>query len=144
MSQHISAPLTLCRCMACASRSVGMDNVINGYTIQFSLRAPCFSGVIMSDVPDRDSAVCIQRSVLSCAGNRVPAESKESSLYSRYFLVLKKDGRLCLYSGLEAAELCVSKMLIQNDYCATDPYAHSVWFYSVNLEDAYFHIQIAH
>lgn len=65
--------------------------VSNGYMLQFAHRLPCFSGVMMPHVPDRDAPV-LQAEVHSFLVKMW--RNMESDLYSRYFLVPKKDGGL--------------------------------------------------
>lgn len=61
---------------------------------KFANRPPCFSGVLVSKVPDQDVAILqaeIHSHLAKQAIEVVHPEHRESSLYSRYFLVPKKD-----------------------------------------------------
>ncbi len=73
-----------------------------------------------------------------------PAQSK-SGFYSRYFLVPKKDGdlrpildlRLLNYALMKRLFRMITFKQILLQICLGD------WFMSVDLKDAYFHIQVA-
>ncbi|MGL4479881.1 MAG: reverse transcriptase domain-containing protein [Aeromonas veronii] len=75
----------------------------------------------------------------------VPPQESEAGFYSRYFLVPKKDGGLRPILDLRLLNLSLTKrkfrMLtlsqILTQICPKD------WFCSLDLKDAYFHIQIA-
>lgn len=75
-----------------------LNMVSNEYMLEFAHRLPCFSSVMMPDVPDRD-ALDLQKEIHSFlvkqAIKAVLPGNMESDLYSRYILVPKKDGSLC-------------------------------------------------
>ncbi|KAL0147283.1 hypothetical protein M9458_057407, partial [Cirrhinus mrigala] len=74
-----------------------LNTVSSGYTLQFARRPPRFSGVMVSDVQERDAPVLraeIRSLLAKQAIEVVPPENMECGLYSRYFLVPKKDGGL--------------------------------------------------
>lgn len=97
-----------------------LKTIINGYTIQFACRPPRFSGMIMSDM----DLTVLQAEICSLLSKQaieeVPAETAWRDL-----LVPKKDIGSSSYSGFEIADPCTCKVLIQNDYCTTDPCTHS-------------------
>ncbi len=75
----------------------------------------------------------------------VPPAQSESSFYSRYFLVHKKDGGLRPILDLKLLNRDLMRRLfrmitlkqILSQICPGD------WFFSLDLKDTYFHIQIA-
>ncbi len=75
----------------------------------------------------------------------VPPAQSESGFYSRYFLVLKKDGglrpildlRLLNHALMKRSFRMITLKQILSQICLGD------WFISLDLKDAYFHLQIA-
>ncbi len=75
----------------------------------------------------------------------VPPAQSESGFYSRYFLVPKKDGgllpildlRLLNYTLMKRSFRLITLKQILPQICPGD------WFMSLDLKDAFFHIQIA-
>ncbi len=69
-----------------------------GYAPQFRCRPPCFNGVVQSLTLPRNALVLRQELcnlLEKGAIERIPASELESSFYSRYFVVAKRDGGLC-------------------------------------------------
>ncbi len=69
----------------------------SGYAPQFRCRPPCFNGVVQSLTLPRNALVLrqelcnlLEKGVIE----RIPASELESSFYSRYFVVAKRDGGL--------------------------------------------------
>ncbi len=124
-------------------------NVIErGYTLQFRRRPPRFNGVVQSLTSPRNAQALRQE--IGCllekgAVERVPPQELESGFYSRYFVVPKRDGGLRPILDLRPINraLCERpfRMLTLKQILAQ--IRPGDWFASVDLKDAYFHIQIA-
>ncbi len=124
-------------------------NVIErGYTLQFRRRPPRFNGVVQSLTSPRNAQALRQE--IGCllekgAVERVPPHELESGFYSRYFVVPKRDGGLRPILDLRPINraLCERpfRMLTLKQILAQ--IRPGDWFASVDLKDAYFHIQIA-
>ncbi len=116
-----------------------------GYTLQFRRRPPRFNGVsnIASKCPGsetRDSCLLEKGAV-----ERVPPNELESGFYSRYFVVPKRDGELRPILDLRPINRALCKrpfrmITLKQILAQIRP---GDWFASVDLKDAYFHIQIA-
>ncbi len=119
-----------------------------GYTLQFRRRPPRFNGVVQSLTSPRNAQALKQE--IGCllekgAVERVPPNELESVFYSRYFVVPKRDGGLRPILDLRPINRALFKRpfrmitlkQILAQICPGD------WFASVDLKDAYFHIQIA-
>ncbi len=119
-----------------------------GYTLQFRRRPPRFNGVVQSLTSPRNAQALRQE--IGCllekgAVERVPPNELESGFYSRYFMVPKRDGGLRPILDLRPINraLCKrpSRMITLKQILAQ--IRPGDWFASVDLKDAYFHIQIA-
>ncbi|KAI2656145.1 Transposon Ty3-G Gag-Pol polyprotein [Labeo rohita] len=111
-------------------------------------KAPRFSGVVPTSVRSKDAHV-LRSEVLTLLGKGAiemvhPAQS-ESGFYSRYFLVPKRDGGLRPILDLRLLNRALMrrpfKML--NLKQILSHIRPGDWFISLDLKDAYFHIQIA-
>ncbi len=125
-----------------------MGIIKRGYSLQFSRRPPRFSGVVSTSVHGENARVlCSEVMTLLEKGaiEMVPPALSESGFYSRYFLIPKKDGGLrpildlrCLNHALMRRPFrMITLKQILSQICTGD------WFCSLDLKDAYFHIQIA-
>ncbi len=119
-----------------------------GYAPQFRCRPPCFNGVVQSLTLPRNALVLRQElcNLLEKeAIERIPASELESSFYSRYFVVAKRDGGLRSILDLRPINRALCKrpfrMISLEQILAQIPPRGLVA--SVDLKDAYFHIQIA-
>ncbi len=119
-----------------------------GYTLQFRRRPPRFNGVVQSLTSPRNAQALRQE--IGCllekgAVERVPPNELESGFYSRYFVVPKRDGGLRPILDLRPINraLCERpfRMITLKQILAQ--IRPGDWFASVDLKDAYFHIQIA-
>ncbi|KAL0200336.1 hypothetical protein M9458_003523, partial [Cirrhinus mrigala] len=119
-----------------------------GYSFQFTRRPPRFSGVVPTLVVSKDAHV-LRSEVMNLLEKGVvevvhPAQS-ESGFYSRYFLVPKKDGGLRPILDLRLLNRALMKrpfkmITLKQILSHIHP---GDWFFSLDLKDAYFHIQVA-
>ncbi len=124
-------------------------NVIErGYTLQFRRRPPRFNGVVQSLTSPRNAQALRQE--IGCllekgAVERVPPHELESGFYSRYFVVPKRDGGLRPILDLRPINraLCERQFRMVTLKQILAQIHPGDWFASVDLKDAYFHIQIA-
>ncbi len=125
-----------------------LNMIERGYTLQFRRRPSRFNGVVQSLTSPRNAQALRQE--IGCllekgAVERVPPHELESGFYSRYFVVPKRDGGLRPILDLRPINraLCERpfRMLTLKQILAQ--IRPGDWFASVDLKDAYFHIQIA-
>ncbi|CAM4608132.1 unnamed protein product [Leuciscus chuanchicus] len=114
-------------------------NVIwHGYTLQFKCRPPRFRGVIQSLTLPQNAHV-LRQEVCNLlekgAIESVSPSERESGFYSRYFVVPKKGGGLHPILDLRPVNRALHKRILAQ-------IRPGDWFASVDLKDAYFHIQI--
>ncbi|KAL0183542.1 hypothetical protein M9458_019238, partial [Cirrhinus mrigala] len=119
-----------------------------GYSLQFARRPPHFSGVVPTLVVSKDAHV-LRSEVMNLLENGAvevvhPAQS-ESGFYSRCFLIHKKDGGLRPILDLRLLNRALMKrpfkmITLKQILSHISP---GDWFFSLDLKDAYFHIQIA-
>ncbi|KAI2656961.1 Transposon Ty3-G Gag-Pol polyprotein [Labeo rohita] len=122
--------------------------VKRGYSLQFARRPPRFSGVVPTVVMSRDAHVLRSEVMILLEKGAIevvhPAQS-DSGFYSRYFLVPKKDGTLRPILDLRRLNQALMrrpfKMLTLKQILLH--VRSGDWFLSLDLKDAYFHIQIA-
>ncbi|KAL0172543.1 hypothetical protein M9458_032854, partial [Cirrhinus mrigala] len=122
--------------------------VKRGYSLQFARRPPRFSGVVPTVVMSRDAHVLRSEVMILLEKGAIevvhPAQS-DSGFYSRYFLVPKKDGTLRPILDLRRLNQTLMrrpfKMLTLKQILSH--VRSGDWFLSLDLKDAYFHIQIA-
>ncbi len=125
-----------------------MNTVRRGYSLQFARRPPRFRGVLATSVRSNDAHVLhieVMNLLEKGAIEIVPPAQSESGFYSRYFLVPKKDGglrpildlRLLNHALMKRSFRMITLKQILSQICLGD------WFMSLDLKDAYFHIQIA-
>ncbi len=123
-----------------------MGIIKRGYSLQFA-RRPSFSGVVPTLFQSKNAHVLrseVMALLAKGAVERVPPAQSESRFYSRYFLVPKKDGGLRPILDLRYLNRTLMRRLfrmitlkqILSQICPGD------WFFSLDLKDAYFHIQI--
>ncbi len=125
-----------------------MGIIKRGYSLQFARRPPRFSGVVSTSVQGENARVlCSEVMTLLEKGaiEMVSPALSESGFYSRYFLVPKKDGglrpildlRRLNHALMRRPFRMITLKQILSQICTED------WFCSLDLKDAYFHIQIA-
>ncbi len=120
-----------------------MTTVRRGYTLQFApaVCSPpqCATRTLRSSAPE------VMNLLDKGAIEIVPPAQSESGFYSRYFLYPKKDGglqsildlRLLNYTLMKRSFRLITLKQILPQICPGD------WFMSLDLKDAYFHIQVA-
>ncbi len=125
-----------------------MGIIKRGYSLQFARRPPRFSGVVSTSVQGENARV-LRSEVMTLlekgAIEMVSPALSESGFYSRYFLVPKKDGglrpildlRRLNHALMRRPFRMITLKQILSQICTED------WFCSLDLKDAYFHIQIA-
>ncbi len=125
-----------------------MGIIKQGYSLQFARRPLRFSGVVSTSVQGENARV-LRSEVMTLlekgAIEMVPPALSGSGFYSRYFLVPKKDGGLrpildlrCLNHALMRRPFRMITLKQILSHIPTED-----WFCSLDLKDAYFHIQIA-
>ncbi len=122
-----------------------MKSIKNGYTLQFFRRPPRFNS---STVRERNASVLreeIHNLLAKRAIEAVPLTDRESGFYSRYFLVPKKNGGLRPILDLRPLNRALSKrsfkmITLRQILSHIRP---GDWCISMDLKDAYFHIQVA-
>ncbi len=125
-----------------------MGIIKRGYSLQFARRPPRFSGVVSTSVHGENARV-LRSEVMTLlekgAIEMVPPALSESGFYSRYFLVPKKDGGLRPILDLRRLNHALMRrpfrMITLKQILSQ--IRTGDWFCSLDLKDAYFHIQIA-
>jgi hypothetical protein len=150
---HCNTPLPLSHFVQEWERLPGVSpwilrTVRLGYTLQFCRNPPCFNGVFPTVVDSAAQASVLQQEISSLllkgAIEEIPSGEVEQGFYSRYFLVPKKGGGLrpildlrrlnfSLYKG--KFKMLTLKAIISHIRLGD-------WFVTVDLKDAYFHIQV--
>ncbi len=127
---------------------MGYGDNKRGYSLQFARRPPRFSGVVSTSVQGENARV-LSSEVMTLlekgAIEMVPPALNESGFYSRYFLVPKKDGGLRPILDLRRLNHALMRrpfrMITLKQILSQ--IRTGDWFCSLDLKDAYFHIQIA-
>ncbi len=125
-----------------------MGIIKRGYSLQFARRPPRFSGVVSTSVQGKNARVLRSEVMTLLEKGAIemvsPALSK-SGFYSRYFLVPKKDGGLRPILDLRRLNHALMRRpfrMITLKQILSQIRTED-WFCSLDLKDAYFHIQIA-
>ncbi len=121
-----------------------------GYTLQFGKNPPRFDGVHLTVVNSASKASVLQQELSSLlqkgAIEEVPQSEVERGFFSRYFLVPKRDGGLRPILDLRHLNLSLYKgkfkMLTMRTIMSQ--VQEGDWFVTIDLKDAYFHIQVVH
>ncbi len=121
-----------------------------GYTLQFGKNPPRFDGVHLTVVNSTAKASVLQQELSSLlqkgAIEEVPQSEVERGFFSRYFLVPKRDGGLRPILDLRRLNLSLYKgkfkMLTMRTIMSQ--VQEGDWFVTIDLKDAYFHIQVVH
>ncbi len=125
-----------------------MGIIKRGYSLQFARRPPRFSGVVSTSVQGENARV-LRSEVMTMlekgAIEMVSPALSESGFYSRYFLIPKKDGGLRPILDLRRLNHALMRRpfrMITLKQILSQIRTED-WFCSLDLKDAYFHIQIA-
>ena len=118
-----------------------------GYTIQFRKGPPPFRGILPTVVKPEEVAVLRQEMTALLkkgAIEEVHPSQMESGFYSRYFVVPKKGGGLRPILDLRRLNLALrtSKFKMLTVKSILSQIQPNTWFVTIDLKDAYFHIQI--
>ncbi len=125
-----------------------MGIIKRGYSLQFARRPPRFSGVVSTSVQGENARV-LRSEVMTLlekgAIEMVSPALSESGFYSRYFLVPKKDGGLRPILDLRRLNHALMRRLFRMITLKQilSQIRTEDWFCSLDLKDAYFHIQTA-
>ncbi len=131
----------------CAVHPWVLSTIMWGYRLQFAVKQPVFNSVLMS-AAEGQSAQALEEEIASLLKKRavwvVPQEDSYHGFYSLYFVIPKR-GR-----GLRPIlELCILNKHLRKYKLKMPTFrmlSHFIrekdWFTSVDLEDAYFHIDI--
>ncbi len=127
-----------------------LRTIRTGYTLQFGKNPPRFDGVHLTVVNSAAKASVLQQELSSLlqkgAIEEVPQTEVERGFFSRYFLVPKRDGGLRPILDLRRLNLSLYKgkfkMLTMRTIMSQ--VQEGDWFVTIDLKDAYFHIQVVH
>ncbi len=127
-----------------------LRTIRTGYTLQFGKNPPRFDGVHLTVVNSASKASVLQQELSSLlqkgAIEEVPQSEVERGFFSRYFLVPKRDGGLRPILDLRRLNLSLYKgkfkMLTMRTIMSQ--VQEGDWFVTIDLKDAYFHIQVVH
>ena len=143
LSEHSAAWIRLTHMDSWMSKLIS-----RGYTLQFASPPPRFAGVLettVSSQAESDAMTSELRELLSKGAiSRVPPGEENEGFYSRYFLTPKKSGGFRPILDLSQFNRCV---MVRPFHMLTTKHVlecvrHQEWFTSVDLKDAYFHIQV--
>ncbi len=127
-----------------------LRTIRTGYTLQFGKNPPRFNGVHLTVVNSAAKASVLQQELSSLlqkgAIEEVPQSEVERGFFSRYFLVPNRDGGLRPILDLRRLNLSLYKgkfkMLTMRTIMSQ--VREGDWFVTIDLKDAYFHIQVVH
>ncbi len=127
-----------------------LRTIRTGYTLQFGKNPPRFDRVHLTVVNSASKASVLQQELSSLlqkgAIEEVPQSEVEQGFFSRYFLVPKRDGGLRPILDLRRLNLSLYKgkfkMLTMRTIMSQ--VQEGDWFVTIDLKDAYFHIQVVH
>ncbi len=118
-----------------------LRTVERGYKIQFGSSPLPFNGVFATLVGP-EQALVMEREVDTRLRKEaievVPPRNRESGFYSRYFIILKKDGEVASNFRSASVEPLKFKMLTLKQ--VVSQIRSKDWFVTIDLKDAYFHI----
>ncbi len=124
-----------------------LRTIRHDYTMEFRKGPPLFSGILPTTVfPGQ--ATLLRQEIVSLlekgAIEELPPTRKKSGFYSRYCSVPKKDGGLHPILDLHRLNraLRVSKFKMLTVKSILSQIQPRDWFVTIDLKDAYFHIQI--
>ncbi len=125
-----------------------LRTIRSGYTFQFGRNPPRFDGVHLTVVNSASKASVLQHELSSLLQNlaieELPQSDVERGFFSRYFLVPKREGGLRPILDLRRLNFSFYKGKFK--MLTIKPIMSQVqegdWFVTIDLKDAYFHIQV--
>ncbi len=125
-----------------------LRTIRSSYTLQFGRNPPRFDGVQLTVVNSASKASVLQQELSSLlqkgAIEEIPQSDIERGFFSRYFLVLKRNGGLSPILDLRRLNFSLYKgkfkMLTMKTIMSQ--IQGGDWFVTIDLKDAYFHIQV--
>ncbi len=153
LTRHSDSSVALPSRMGASTRGIAVGSphtFRTGYTLQFGKNPPRFDGVHLTAVNSASKASVLQQELSSLlqkgAIEEVPQSEVEQGFFSRYFLVPKRDGGLRPILDLRRLNLSLYKgkfkMLTMRTIMSQ--VQEGDWFVTIDLKDAYFHIQVVH
>ncbi len=123
-----------------------LRTIRHGYTIQFRKGPPPFSGILPTTVRPGQATVLRQEIVSLLekgATEELPPTRRKSGFYSRYFAVPKRRWWFAILDLRRLnLTLRVSKFKMLTVKSILSQIQPRDWFVTIDLKDAYFHIQI--
>ena len=141
----------LARCLsqwkACDPHPWVLNTIEKGYKLQFAGKPPMFEKVLFSQATGQ-AADILQAEIASLlsknAIREVPMHQAHLGFYSRYFIVKKKGGGFRPILDLRQLNkfLKVFKFKMLTNVTLLNLIREGDWFTSLDLQDAYFHIEV--
>ncbi len=153
LARHYDSSVTLPSRMGAFTRGIAVGSPHNSNRLHSSVwekSPPRFDGVHLTVVNSAAKASVLQQEFSSLlqkgAIEEVPQSEVERGFFSRYFLVPKRDGGLRPILDLRRLNLSLYKgkfkMLTMRTIMSQ--VQEGDWFVTIDLKDAYFHIQVVH
>ncbi len=152
LARHYDSSVTLPSRMGAFTRGIAVGSPHNSNRLHSSVweKSPRFDGVHLTVVNSAAKASVLQEELSSLlqkgAIEEVPQSEVERGFFSRYFLVPKRDGSLRPILDLQCLNLSLYKgkfkMLTMRTIMSQ--VQEGDWFVTIDLKDAYFHIQVVH
>ncbi len=152
LTRHSDSSVALPSRMGASTRGIAVGSPHNSNRLHSSVwkKSPCFDRVHLTVVNSASKASVLQQELSSLlqkgAIEEVPQSEVERGFFSRYFLVPKRDGGLRPILDLRRLNLSLYKgkfkMLTMRTIMSQ--VQEGDWFVTIDLKDAYFHIQVVH
>ncbi len=148
LARHSASSIALFSQMGAGVSLWVLRTIRSGYTLQFGKNPPCFDGVHLTVVNSASKASVLRQELSSLlqkgAIEEVPQSDVERGFFSRYLLVLKRDGGLRPILDLRRLNFSLYKgkfkMLTMKTIMSQ--VQGGDWFVTIDLKDVYFHIQV--
>ncbi len=150
LTRHSDSSVALPSRMGASTRGIAVGSPHNSNRLHSWKKSPRFDGVHLTVVNSASKASVLQQELSSLlqkgAIEEVPQSEVERGFFSRYFLVPKRDGGLRPILDLRHLNLSLYKgkfkMLTMRTIMSQ--FQEGDWFVTIDLKDAYFHIQVVH